>query len=181
MACLSHHCWNASLTSLLCSHPLFGLHKHSARVYERHFFPHGGTQWHTIISNALPFQLPFCQPAPLLWSLTQHQHVTEYWQKGSTPTAIPPSVSDIMGQQNKIEDITFGTDLIKRNTWPREAIEFLEAIGALASPEIRKVAFHSNLQWNGRGVVEAFSIPSARMLWVHGKSDKISLKKKKSK
>ena len=37
MACLSHGCcccWNARSTASLCSHPLFGLQKHSASISE---------------------------------------------------------------------------------------------------------------------------------------------------
>ena len=37
----------------------------------------------------------------------------EYWQKGSTPIAIPPTLtSDIVGQRNKMGGITFGAALI---------------------------------------------------------------------
>ena len=37
----------------------------------------------------------------------------EYWWEGSASTAIPPtSASDIMGQQNKIEGITFSVALL---------------------------------------------------------------------
>ncbi len=36
----------------------------------------------------------------------------EYWWEGSASTAIPPP-SDIMGQYNKIEGITFGAALVE--------------------------------------------------------------------
>ena len=49
---------------------------------------------------------------PLLPSFAQQKNVMEYWQEGSTPTAVPPtSASDIVGQHHKIEGITFGAAL----------------------------------------------------------------------
>ena len=64
-------------------------------------------------SNTLPYQLPFCQTAPLLPSVTWQQYIMEYWQDGSTSTAIPPIlVSDSMDQQNEIGGITFEAVLI---------------------------------------------------------------------
>jgi len=37
----------------------------------------------------------------------------EYWWKGSSSTAVPPtSASDVVGQHNKIADITFEAALI---------------------------------------------------------------------
>jgi len=110
-SCHCRHCWNTPPTTSLCSHPLFGLQKRSARVDEclrLSFFPHPGIQWHASASHALPCQTPFCQTAPLLPSVTQQRHVTEYWWEGSTTTAIPPtSTSDILGKYNKIGGITF--------------------------------------------------------------------------
>ena len=51
---------------------------------------------------------------PLLPSVTWQKHVMEYWWESSTFTAIPPtSASDVMGQHNEIEDITFGVTLKK--------------------------------------------------------------------
>ena len=47
------------------------------------------------------------QTAPLLPSVSQQQHVTEYWWEGSTSMAIPTSVSDGVGQHNIIGGITF--------------------------------------------------------------------------
>ena len=90
VACLSHrchHCWNGTTTASLCSHPLFGLCErlfglHKCSVNECQwvpFFPHGGIQRHPFASSALPYQMPFCQIAPLLPSVMQQQHVMEYW------------------------------------------------------------------------------------------------------
>ena len=60
------------------------------------------------ISYILPCQTPFCQTAPLLPSVTWRQCVMGYWWEGSASTAIPPtSASDVVGQQNQIESITF--------------------------------------------------------------------------
>jgi len=87
-------------TSSLCLCPLFGLHK--CKYQWVPLLPHGGTQSHTFASCTFPSQMPFCQTAPLLLSVTWQQHVTEYWWKGSTCTAIPPaSASVVMGQHNK--------------------------------------------------------------------------------
>ena len=91
-------------------HALFGLHKHAKSINEcqwMSFFPQGGIYFHTVASSALPCQMPFCQTAPLLPSVTQQQNVLEYWQEGSTSTAVrPTSASDTVGQCNKIGGIT---------------------------------------------------------------------------
>ena len=70
------------------------------------FFLHGGIKFirlHMIASSALPYQMPFCQTAPLLPSVMQQQNVMEYCWEGSASTAIPPiSASNIVRQHNKI-------------------------------------------------------------------------------
>jgi len=64
-------------------------------------------------SYMLPRQMPFCQTAPVLPSVTQQQHVMEYWWENSTSTAIPPpSASAVTGQHNKIGGVTFRAALI---------------------------------------------------------------------
>ena len=68
---------------------------------------------HTFVSDTLPCQMLLCQTAPLLPSVTRQQNIMEYWQEGSTPTAIPPtSTSDVMGQHNKTGGITFRATLV---------------------------------------------------------------------
>ena len=98
-----HHGGNAPPTTSLCSPPLSAFHKHSAsnnKYWWVPFFSHERIQWHTTTSYTLPHQMPFCQTAPLLTSVTQQQNVMEYWWEGSTSTAVPPtSTSDIAGQQ----------------------------------------------------------------------------------
>ena len=116
MACLLHHCchhWNMLLTtSLLCSHPLTGLHKRSASVGDCQwvqFFSQGVIQWHTFASYVLPCQMPFCPTASLLPSVTQQQNIMKYCQEHSASTVIaPPSASDIIGQHKRLGDIAFG-------------------------------------------------------------------------
>ena len=100
-----------------CAHiPLFELHEHPESIDECQwvpFIPHGGIEWHTFASYALPCQMPFCQSASLLPAATQQQDVTEDWWEGSTSTVIPPtSTSDVRGHHNKIGGITFGAALI---------------------------------------------------------------------
>ena len=119
VTCLSHccqHCWNASPTTLLCSHLLFSSYKRSARINECQwvlFFPHGEIQWLSCASYILPYQMPFCQAAPLLPSITRQKHVTGYCWEGSFSAAVPTaSDSDVLGQQNKIGDVTFGAALV---------------------------------------------------------------------
>ena len=57
VACISHcccQCWSVSPTTSLCSHPLFGLHRHSASIKE--------CQWvsffHTELFNSTPLLHP---------------------------------------------------------------------------------------------------------------------------
>ena len=69
-----------------------------------HFFLHGGIQWHTFASFALPCQTPLCQTAFLMPSVALQEKVLEYWWEGS---AIPlPSASDVVVQQSKVGGIT---------------------------------------------------------------------------
>ena len=64
-------------------------------------------------SYALPCQMPLCQSAPLLPSVTWQQHVMGYWREASTSTAIPStSASDVMCQHHKTGGIIFGVALI---------------------------------------------------------------------
>lgn len=59
---------HAPATTSLCPNPLLGLHKCSARVDECQrvpFVPHGGIQFHSFASYALPCQMPFNQTALL--------------------------------------------------------------------------------------------------------------------
>ena len=105
----------SSPTTSLCTHPLLGLCKYSARVDECQWVPlflHR-VQFHCFASYALPCQMPFCQTAPLLPSVTWQQNGTECWLEGSTSAAIPPtSTSVVMGQHNKIGGITFRAALV---------------------------------------------------------------------
>lgn len=48
----------------------------------------------------------FFQTAPLMPSVTQQQNVMEYWWESSAATP-PTFTSDTVGQNNKIESITF--------------------------------------------------------------------------
>ena len=76
------------------------------------FFPHGGIQWHIFASYTLPCQVPFCQAAPLLPSVTWQQNVMGYWWEGSASTAIPPtSTADVVSQHNERGGITSGSVL----------------------------------------------------------------------
>ena len=63
---------------------MLGLHKCTASINECQwvpFFPHGGIQLHTSASYSLPYQMPFCETAPLLTSVTQQQNVMDYlWE-----------------------------------------------------------------------------------------------------
>jgi len=132
------HCWNTVPTTSLCLHPLFGLHKHSASVYECqrvHFFLHVGIQFHTFVSRTLPCQMPFCQAAPLLPSVTWQENVMKYWWGGSTSTVTPPiSISDAVSQHNKIGGITFRAALVLG--WPVKKNFLLAAL-----------LIYSNLTW----------------------------------
>ena len=114
--CHRCHCQNTPPTASLWSHPLFDLHKCSSSISECQwvpFFLHGGVQWHTFTSYALPRQMPFYQAACLLPSVTRRQHVMEYWWEGSASSAMPPtSASDVMGQHSKIGGITFWAALV---------------------------------------------------------------------
>jgi len=72
------------------------------------FFLHGGTWFHPFASYMLSRQTPFCQTAPLLPSVAQQQHVTEYWWECSNSITISqPPTYDVVGQHNKSGGITF--------------------------------------------------------------------------
>ena len=61
----------------------------------------------------LPHQMPLCQTAPLLLSVSQQQHVMEYRWEDATSTATPPtSTTDIVDQHNKMGGSTFGAVLV---------------------------------------------------------------------
>jgi len=124
MACSSHcyfHCRSTLPTASLCSHPLFGLYRHSVSINECQgvpFFPHGRIQLHIFSSYALPYQTPFCQTALLFPSVAQQQNVTKYCWEGSASTDIPPtSTSDSFDQCNKSGDTTFRAVLVKLPTF----------------------------------------------------------------
>ena len=114
--CHCRHYWNAPPTTSLRSHPLFALHKHSARIHKCWWvllFLHAGISSHTLSSYTVPCQMPFCQIAPLLPSVAWQQNVMVYWWEGSTSTAVTPtSASGIVGQRNKIGGIIFRAALI---------------------------------------------------------------------
>jgi hypothetical protein len=144
IACLSHrcrHCWNTPPTASLCSHPLFGLRKRSASVLvckSVHFYPHGGTQRHTSTSSPLLMSdaiLSDCPSAAICRTATK---LTNYWRKGSTSTAITPaSASEVAGQHNKIQGITFGAPLV----FP---LCFLKKIRKLGKPtDLLATCFHA--------------------------------------
>ena len=118
ISCCCCYCSDASPTASLCSHSLFGFHKHSTSIDEcqwMRYFLHGRIQFHLFASFALSRQIPFCQT--LLPSVSRQQHVMAHWWEGSTSTAIPAtSTSDIVGQRNKIGGTTLGADLVVSNT-----------------------------------------------------------------
>jgi len=72
------------------------------------FFLHEGIQFQPFAPYTLPCQMPFCQSAPLLPSVTQQQNIMGYWWEGSTSAAIPPTAASDVGQHNEIGGITFG-------------------------------------------------------------------------
>jgi len=95
----------------LCSHPLFGLHKHSVCVpidVMNNFFLNGKT---SLVHMHFSVRCYFCQTAPLLPPFTWQQNITECWWKDLT-TIKSMSASDVMGQHNKIEGITFRATLV---------------------------------------------------------------------
>ena len=82
----------------------------SINVSGLQLFLYGGIQSHAFASYTLPCQMPVCQSVP---SVKWQENVMWYWQEGSTAIAIPAtSASDMVGQQNKIEDITFRVVLV---------------------------------------------------------------------
>ena len=114
--------FHVGITTAKMHHPsphCADIHKCSSSNYRRqwvHFVPHGGIQLHSFASHALSCQMPFCQTAPLLPSVSWQQNRT--LGEGSTSTAMPPtSISDVVGQHNKIWDITFGAALVTLKYW----------------------------------------------------------------
>lgn len=99
------HCCSIPPTASLCLHPLFGFNE-LASTEECHWMPFFSS-WGTSVSHLCykcsSMSDPFCQTAPLLPAVTQQQHVVEYWQEGSTFTAIPPtSAFEVMGQYGRV-------------------------------------------------------------------------------
>ena len=88
--------------------------KAQVNVNGRSFF-HGGIQYHTFASQALPYQMPFCQTPPPLPSVTLQQYVTGYWWEGSASTAISP-ISAQMSWINIIEQEALLSEQSLQNT-----------------------------------------------------------------
>jgi len=62
-----------------------------------------------------------CQTVPLLPSATWQQHVTECGWEGSASVAISPaSISDPVGQHNKMEGINTGVALVHEQSHWRQ-------------------------------------------------------------
>ena len=110
-----HHCWNAPSNTSLCSHPLFGLHKHSSSIKE--------CQWMPFFFNMEKFS---DTPLLHLQSCVRHHFIRlplccymlhgnkMSWNIGEKVQPLLPyairkrtSASDIVGQYNKIGGITF--------------------------------------------------------------------------
>ena len=100
----------ATVSTAEMQHPL----PHCAHIHylvstnTQQLFLHGEVQWHTFVSSTLPCQRLFYQTAPLLPSVTQQQHVTEYQWEGSTSAA-----SDVECQHHEIWGITFRATPVK--------------------------------------------------------------------
>ena len=94
------------------------VHQASTNVNGHNFFPHVGIQLQPFASYTLPCQMPLCQSAPLLPSVTWQQNVMGYRWELATSTAVPPTfASDVMGKHNKIGGITFGASLTHKSTY----------------------------------------------------------------
>ena len=114
------------------------LSKHWGMSVDANFL-YGGIQFHTFASYVLPCQMPFCQTAPLLPSVKQEQNVMEYCWEGSAPTPIPPtSASDVVGQHNKLGDITF---------WSSASLSCAPAPSHLGDPQLDLLQFYWCLPW----------------------------------
>lgn len=113
-------CWNASLTTSSCFHPLFTLLKCWISIDECQCI------WHDVIfSTCRNSVLYICfintfmsdamfQIAPLLRSVIWKQKLIKNLWESSTCTAIlPTSSSDIVAQHKKIRSTTFGASLIR--------------------------------------------------------------------
>jgi len=120
IACLSyrcHHCWNAPPTASLCSHPLSGLHKHSASIKECHWVPlfsawrNSVTHFKCFICSSMSDAiLSECPSAANCHTASTCNGILV---GGSASTAIPPtSTSGVVGLHIKMGDITFGAALV---------------------------------------------------------------------
>jgi hypothetical protein len=102
-----HHCRNELPTASLCSHPLFDLHKRSASVNECqcvHIEEFNDTRL-----LRMHFHVRHHFARLLLCCSHMATKLTNYWQEGSSSTAIPPaSTSKVVGQHIKIGGINFG-------------------------------------------------------------------------
>jgi len=128
----SCHCWNAAPTTSLCSHPLPGLHKHSASTDECLWVPFFST-WrnsvkhlcimHTSMPNAI---MTDCH-SPAICHMAKT--LNKYWWEGSTSTAVPPtSASDVKGQLWQLN--TFKNNNNKKLNIPSQnAFHFYQRFG----------------------------------------------------
>ena len=85
--CTANHCWNIPPAASLCSHPLFGLQKHSESTKECQwvsFVPQGGIQRCIFPSHTLPCQAPFCQTA-LCCHLSHSNKTNSFGRKVQIP------------------------------------------------------------------------------------------------
>ena len=86
LSCCSHHWWNIPQCADIHCLSSISVQQTSVNVNECHFFLHGWIQLHTCfihisVSDAI---LSGCT------SVVMQQNAMEYWQEGSTSTAIPP-------------------------------------------------------------------------------------------
>jgi len=69
--------------------------------------------WWNSVTHLCFIHTSMSETASLLPSVTQQQHVMEYWWEGAASTAIPPtSASDVIGQHHKIGGITLRAALV---------------------------------------------------------------------
>ena len=126
--CHCCHCWNASPTASLCSHPYLGVHINIQQmlmnINRSNFFCIEEFSYTPLLHTYFHVRHHSVR-LPLLPSVTSQQNVTEIWWKDSTSEVVWPTYAfDVMDQYNRRHyflrspcNLAYATKGAMWNTW----------------------------------------------------------------